>query len=46
MVCEAAVKFRFLRFRQRWSGTATNDTVPDGLSQLNLLVNVESTCLL
>ncbi|OHC75115.1 MAG: hypothetical protein A3G18_07460 [Rhodospirillales bacterium RIFCSPLOWO2_12_FULL_58_28] len=46
MVCEAAVEFCFLRFCQRWRGAATNDAVPDGLNQFNLLVNTEYSCLL
>jgi hypothetical protein len=46
VVCEAAVEFRFLRFGQRWRGTTTNDTVPNGFGQFDLLVNVERTSLL
>lgn len=40
MICEAAVKFRFLRFCQWWHGTATHNAVPDGRNQLDLLINV------
>ena len=46
VVCEAAVEFCSLRFSQRWRGTTTYDTVPDGLNQFDLLVNVEYTSLL
>ena len=46
MVGEAAVKFCFLCCGQRWRGIAANDAVPDGLDELNLLVNVKHTCLL
>jgi len=46
MVGETAIKLRFLRFCQRWRGTTTDDTIPDGLNQLNLLVNIEHPCLL
>jgi hypothetical protein len=46
MVGEAAIKLCFLRFGHRWRGTTTNDAVPDGLNQLNLLINVEYTSLL
>jgi hypothetical protein len=46
VVSEAAVEFRFLRFSQRWYSSTAYDTVPDGLNQFNLLVNVEYTSLL
>jgi hypothetical protein len=46
VVCEATIKFRFLRFGQRRRSTTTNDTVPDGFNQFDLLVNIEHTSLL
>ncbi len=46
MICETTVKFRFLRFCQRWRSPTTNNAVPDGLNQLDLFVNIEHTCLL
>ena len=46
VICEAAVKFRFLRFGQRRRGTTANDTVLDGFNQFDLFVNVEHTSLL
>jgi hypothetical protein len=46
VVCETAVKFRFLSFGQRWRGTTANNAIPDGFNQFDLLVNVEYTSLL
>ena len=46
MVGETAVEFHFLRFGQRRRDTSTNDTVPDGFNQFDLLVNAEHTSLL
>jgi len=46
MICAAAVEFRCLRFSQQWRGTTIHNTIPDGLNQFDLLVNVEYTGLL
>jgi hypothetical protein len=46
VVRQATVKFRLLRFSQRWGGTTAGDAIPDGFNQFDLLVNVEYTRLL
>ena len=46
MVCEATVKFCFLCCGQQWRGTTTDDAVPDGFNEFDLLVNVKHTYLL
>ena len=45
MVCKTPVKLCLLCLGQRRCSTATDDTVPNSLNQLDLLVYVEFSCL-
>lgn len=45
MVCKTPVKLCLLGLGQRWCSTTTDDPVPNGLNQLDLLVYVEFSCL-